>query len=217
MVNVTIYIEGFAYEKDQDTTFDNSVFFREAFNRLFYQSIKESEFNIVIQPIGSITKSASYLKKINTKGENAILLVDLETSKINKQKKIDIYFKDSNSDDIFFMIQEMEGWILSQPQILERYGELENLIVKKNISEISKNSLLKDKHPEDIVKPSDKLKTLFKQYFSTETKRRGKIIKTNKNYSKTKDAPKLIQLLNLKNLELIFEDAENLVKRIQKN
>lgn len=219
MVDITIYIEGFGYEKDLnlDSTFDSSVFFREAFNRLFYQKIQESEFNIKIQPIGSVTQASTYLKRIKENDENAILLIDLETSKEKKQEKIERLFKAYDINDLFFMIQEMESWILSQPHILQIFGENENLILKQDISNISDNILLKNKHPEEIHKPSEKLETLFKQYFSAELYRRGRIKKSNRNYSKTKDAPQLIQLLDLEKIENTFEDAKNLIIRIQKH
>jgi hypothetical protein len=117
---------------------------------------------------------------------------------------------------VFFMIQEMEAWILSQIDKIEEFGKNEGLIRKRNNEEINNNSLIKNKHPEQINKPSEKLDTILRQYFDVVKIRRGKERKIGKRYSKAKDSPKLIGLLKLPILMQYFDEAKRLVDYIKK-
>jgi hypothetical protein len=114
------------------------------------------------------------------------------------------------------MIQEMEAWILSQVDKIEAFGKDDGLIRKREPEEINNNALIKNKHPEQIHKPSEKLDTLFRQYFDVVKIRRGKERKIGKRYSKAFDGPKLIGLLELQTLMLHFDDAKRLVDYIKK-
>ncbi|MDM8522827.1 hypothetical protein QUF80_05585 [Desulfococcaceae bacterium HSG8] len=73
------------------------------------------------------------------------------------------------------------------------------------------NPLLKEKHPEQISKPSEKLDTILRQYFDVVKIRRNKERKSGKRYSKAKDGPKLIGLLELQILIQYFDEAKRLV------
>ena len=96
---------------------------------------------------------------------NAVLLIDLDAAKEEKDKRLNENYKNFDTPKIFFMIQEMEAWIISQPDKIEEFGENEGLERKKTDKGIKNSSLLKGKHPEQIRKPSEKLDTILRQYF----------------------------------------------------
>ncbi len=117
---------------------------------------------------------------------------------------------------IFFMIQEMEAWILSQVDKIEEFGRKEGLIRKRNNETIKNNSLIKNIHPEEIKKPSSKLDTILRQYFDVVKTRGGKERKIGKRYSKAKDGPKLIGLLELQILMQCFDETKRLIDYIKR-
>jgi hypothetical protein len=110
----------------------------------------------------------------------------------------------------------MESWILSQIDKIEEFGKTEGLIRKRDNEDINNNSLIKNKHREEIKKPSEKLDTILRQYFDIVKIRRGKQRKIGKRYSKAKDGPKLIGLLNLEILMQDFDEAKKLVDYIKR-
>ena len=67
-------------------------------------------------------------------------------------------------------------------------------------------------HPDQIKKPSDKLKVILSRYYS-EMKGRTK---KKKKYGKLKDAPLLIGYLDMSRLIETFEDPKLLKEHIEK-
>jgi hypothetical protein len=112
------------------------------------------------------------------------------------------------------MIQEMEAWILSQVDKIEQFGIIEGLIRKKQNKNINDNVLLKNIHPEEIAKPTEKLDTILRQYFDV-VKKRGKKRTYSKRYLKAKDGSKLIGLLDLHTLIKDFDEARRLIDFIK--
>lgn len=214
MVDITIYIEGMQSENPAVLTVDNSAMFRENFHKLFSQKLSFTEFNLKIKPFGTVTQARKMLELIETQGINAVLLIDLDAPKEKKDERLNQYKPFDTK--VFFMIQEMETWILSQIDKIEEFGKNEGLIRKRNNEEINNNSLIKNKHPEQINKPSEKLDTILRQYFDVVKIRRGKERKIGKRYSKAKDSPKLIGLLKLPILMQYFDEAKRLVDYIKK-
>jgi hypothetical protein len=215
MVEITIYIEGMPSENPAVLTVDNSAIFRENFHQLFSQKLSTTEFNLRIKPFGSITQAKKMLEQIETQGINAILLMDLDAPKEKIDERLNQY-QPFDTSKIFFMIQEMEAWIISQIDKIEEFGKNEGLIRKRNNEAINNNSLIKNKSPEQIHKPSEKLDTIFRQYFDVLKIRKGKERKKGKRYSKTKDGPILIGLLNLEILMQDFDEADRLIDYIKK-
>lgn len=214
MVEITIYVEGIQSQDPTILTIDNSPVFRENLHKLFSQLLSPEEFNLKVQPFGTVTQTENMLKEIEKKGLHAAVLIDLDGVKEKRKERLNGY-ELRDTEKIFFMIQEMEAWILSQVDKIEAFGKDEGLERKKVNKTISSNFLLKGKHPEEIEKPSEKLKTILRQYFDEERTRRGKTRKTGKRYSKAKDAPKLIGLLELQKLAQDFDEVERLVGYIK--
>ncbi len=131
MVDITIYIEGMPSENPAVLTVDNSAIFRESFHKLFSQKLSTTEFNLRIKPFGTITQAKKMLEQIETQGINAVLLMDLDAPKEKIDERLNQY-KPYDTSKIFFMIQEMEAWILSQIDKIEEFGKNEGLIRKRN-------------------------------------------------------------------------------------
>ena len=215
MVDITIFIEGGAISNSSSVlTVDNSAIFRESFYNLFSQKLSPLEFNLKIQPFGSITQTRNMLLKIHKHSIKAVLLIDLDMPKEKKDERLKKYDPFETSI-IFFMIQEMEAWILSQVDKIEQFGKIEGLIRKKQDKNIRDNVLLKNIHPEKIKNPGDKLDTILRQYFDV-VKKRDKNRTSGKRYLKGKDGPKLIRLLDLNLLIQDFDEAKRLIDFIKK-
>ncbi|MDY6803209.1 MAG: DUF4276 family protein [Cyanobacteriota bacterium] len=217
MINITIYVEGGQGEELKNNaalTVDNSAVFRESFHKLFSQQLSPTKFNLIIQPFGSVTRAIEMLKDIEKEGNNGVILIDLDAPKEDREERLK-HYNPFDTTKIFFMIQEMEAWIISQVDKIEEFGIYEGLIRKKANEDIKDNSLIKNKHPEEIEKPSKKLDTILRQYFDVVKTRSGKEKLKGKRYSKAKDGPKLIGLLELQVLMEDFDEAKRLIDRIQ--
>jgi hypothetical protein len=216
MIDITIYIEGVPSTNQvagtpEVLTMGNAASFRESFYKLFSQQLSPKKFNLMIQTFGSVTLTDKMLNHIEKKGINAVVVIDLDAPKSKKDERLQRY-EVQHQDQIFFMIQEMEAWILSQVDKIEQFGANEGLIRKKRDEDIASNPLIKNRHPEEISKPSEKLDTIFRQYFDKlDRQGRAKAIR----YSKAKDGPKLIGLLELDVLMLHFDEVKRLVDYIQ--
>ncbi|MCI5120719.1 MAG: DUF4276 family protein [Candidatus Electrothrix sp. AUS4] len=216
MVDIIIYIEGAGNINDPAAlTTDNSAVFRENFHKLFSQQLSPTKFNLMIRPFGSVTQARNRLECIEKQGMNAVLLIDLDGPKEKRKARLQ-YYEPFDTEKIFFMIQEMEAWILSQPDKIEEFGEIQGLTRKRAGGSINNNPLLKGKHPEQLSRPSGKLATIFKQYFDVVKVRRNKERTMGKRYSKTKDGPKLIGLLELNRLMECFDEAKRLISYVER-
>ncbi len=108
---------------------------------------------------------------------------------------------------VFFMVQSMEAWILSQPNVIETCLGSRNLD-NKAAFERRKTALIKS--PTSLTKkPDDVLKQLLR-YFKVE--RQGKI--RNMEYSKVKHASQMLRQLDIQQLMQDFEDVKLIVERI---
>lgn len=213
VVNVTIYIEGVDSENSLVLTADNTPGFREYFSQLLSQKLSTDDFNLIIQPFGTITQTKKRLELIEKHKSNAVILIDLDGPKEKLPERLTRY-QPFDTTKIFFMIQEMEAWILSQVDKIEEFGNSEGLTRKKQDQDIASNPLIKNKHPEEIEKPSEKLKTILSQYFESVKVVRGTQKIKKKQYSKSKDGPKLIGLLDLERLMQDFEEVKRLIDYI---
>jgi hypothetical protein len=209
MVDITIYVEGVSSNDPAVDTVGNSAVFRENFYQLFSQKLDPTQFNFKIIPFGTVTQAKAKLQQIETQKINAVLLIDLDAPKNERETRLLKFYAPLDTTKLFFMIQEMEAWILSQVDKIELFGHNEQLTRKRITENISDNSLIKNKHPEEIDKPSEKLDTILRQYF--EVKKTGK----GKRYTKAKDGPKLIGLLDLARLMRSFDEAQKLVDYIK--
>lgn len=202
MVTITVLFEGGANPTSNPNaeTSENTNRLRESFNKLLNQGLTNEKVKIAAIPAYSISNA------VKLRQENSLLLIDLDATKDQKQQRInDNHLKDIE-DSVFFMVQEMEAWILSQPGVIEDVFRT----FKKNKNLLSEDDTIRNKHPENITKPSIILDILLQRYFVYQ---KGEKIKKLK-YGKLKLAPTLIEKLEIKQLCKTFEDAELLIQKI---
>ena len=107
------------------------------------------------------------------------------------------------------MVQEMESWIVSQIDKIDLYYK-NKFHRKREDEKLSNHKSIKNKHPEDIIKPNKVLKIILGRYFSYKHNKNK-----NKKYSKLKDGADLLSILNSNELKKIFTDFNNLIIKIE--
>ena len=218
MVAVHIFVEGIGTDNADVNTVDRSAAFRRAFHELLSQSIENEEVTLSVEPArGWKAAAKTYIRHKQKAEKNYCLLIDLDATIDHKTVRLNenlVGIQETLADfpnEVFFMVQEMEAWILSQPNVIETYAD-NNDYKRKLEKTVAEHHFLKVP-PIEISKPSDKIKTIFKEYFEEWNERKGK----NKaaKYHKTKIAPDLIGMLDFQKLTETFEDAKNLQKLIK--
>lgn len=208
MVEIRITIEGGVLEHSNlnTSTINNSQVFREAFQKLLSKFIDTSKFKLSID-IGAGYKNAVkfFVQHTNHPTTN-LLLIDLDGTNTNRHQRLEELALIPFEPSIFFMVQEMEAWILSQPHKLEELysNRYERKQKEKRLIELEPD--LFTKNPIDIVKPSEKLAIIISRYF---VELKGDQPK-KKKYGKLKDAPLLLENLDATKLLTDFEDVKRL-------
>lgn len=217
MVRVTIYMEGGTKaDTDAGKTVGASAAMREGFSKLLHKVLPETAYDLVIKPSGGYRETTILFK--NTLGErpDQALLIDLDGAEATRNERIAKLDLSTWADQVFFMVQEMEAWFLSQPAIIDQYGIDQNFTIKKEAS-VAKHTLLKGKIVQEIEKPSQKLDRIFKEHFAIEKQKGGKTKKRPRSYDKGKDTTDLLAGLDLEQLRQTFTDVNRLILYIQQN
>lgn len=214
-IEIQLFVEGgvLPNENVAAATTDNSNKLRESLHHLLSQLITPDKFDLIILPRSGYKQTAKDFKADLEKDSNSLLLLDLDAPKSQKNAKLSELALLDCAEKVFFMVQEMEAWMLSQPEIIEQFAAKEDYKRKNTDKIISESSLLKGKNIEEINKPSDKLNTLFGQYFEVYEKRRDKYKPAS--YGKLKDAPALLALLDFSKLLNDFEDVRLLKMKVE--
>ena len=214
---ISIIIEGGVLPNDNISaaTMNNVESLRQSLHRIFAKVLSDQEdISIVINP------QASYKQAVNkylVAGEDTFLFVDLDMPKDKKQLWFDNLANDLNKpisipnekkDNIFFMIQEMEAWILKQPAAIYKWATEYNNYLNKRTDKIEDHTLLRNRDVEDIAKPSTVLEKLITTFFEKNIrgskaykKRFGKV-----RYTKLKEGAELLDCLNV--ALLLAQDEE---------
>ena len=212
MVEITIVIEGGIVNTDTaDTqTVDNSQALRQSINRIFSELLNEN-VSIIIQ-MGAGYRNAA-LQFVNINKKNLYLFVDLDDKKENipvwfsklttENPNNPIIISDEKQQNVFFMIQEMEAWILKQSDSIDKWAS-ENGFIRSHKSDlISDHSLIRGKNIEELNKPSSILKNLIKHFFYKEFNGKKKKLQ----YVKLKYAPGLLDQIDIK---ILFKNDSEL-------
>lgn len=205
MVEIQLIIEGghSIFQSKENTGADsNSNRLRQSFKKLLSQEILEDDLdkNVKIIMGGGWQEIKSYYEDVTDK-VNSLILVDSDAPDESKEaKRIERGLEPK--ENVFLMVQEMEAWFLSQPEILDKYygrihGKKENPI----------GELIVNK-PQDYIEPSDKLNKILKSHYP-ERKR------VQKFYHKMVDDIELIPMLNLSKLKEDFDDVQKLIRTLQ--
>ena len=182
-----IYVEG-----TSDT--DNGSL-RTAFSRLLEKELK-GRMPQVIMGDGKEQTIDKFLTKPLVANERRFLLIDSDQPlsddtkqrlvKEIKDRKVNIK-QDATTENVYYMVQEAEAWVLSQPSILQCAGLKINSAPKCHASEISKPSLL--------------LSEIYR--------------KSGKQYHKVCEFVKIFPLLNTLQLKKDFEEFNSLIDALQ--
>jgi Domain of unknown function (DUF4276) len=157
---------------------------RQAFGRLFEQKLAGKRPRIVM---GDGKNQTIDKFKFYHEGDNiSALLVDLDDNEKERENKIHECKLTGHERFVFFMIQEMEAWFLSQPEILTKYY---NEDFDKKIKRAAA----------DIPDPCGFLEKI------TVSTKKGK-------YHKVKDGVELLPRLVLSKLCADFADVNNMIQ-----
>ncbi len=209
MVNIKIIVEGGVLPNsniDADT-FNNSEKFRESFHIILSNIFPLDSFNLVIEPAAGYKQAIKSFKSEQQK-DNCILLIDSDSPKTEKANKLHELTLTEYENHVFFMVQEMEAWILSQPKcIIKTYSK--NLI---SIGTLENDDVFK-LIPEEIPNPTYWLGVILSRYYRYE--KNG--TKKKKKYGKLKDGPLLLANLSMVELINTFEDVRRLNTYLKNN
>lgn len=207
MAVIKIFIEGgiLPHPNISVQTLNNSQRLRESFYDLLSQKIDPNSFQLEVEVGGSVLNTIKFFKTEIANGKAPLLLIDLDDLPANKPTQIQSFDLEQAAKKklVFFMVQEMESWILSQPDKIEKcYQHLKRV----KLADVFGEDEILQQHPEEINKPSDKLATLLGRYFRVEKRGQWK----KKKYKKLKDGADLLELLDFSELMLVFEDVSAL-------
>ncbi len=126
-----------------------------------------------------------------------LLLIDLDKQENEIEQDLENNQLLARQSDVFYMVQEMESWFISQPKILDAFYGCDNN--KKKISD-----KLPKKKASEIAKPDKELIKITK-------------ITQNRSepYHKIKHAIELLKLLDATKLEDDFTEFKRLITRIK--
>lgn len=145
--------------------------------------------SIKIKPLGGRSEAIKRFKK--QRGPDImLLLIDLDGPPSRRKSELQKEGLSTYSSDVFFMIQEMEAWFISQSDILiDHWGE-----------DLFQN--FRNRNPRQIAKPSKELEKC------TKGSKHG-------TYGKISDGARLLKKLDPQKLKADFTDFKKLIKRIE--
>ncbi len=204
MVGITVFFEGGV---DPQTNRDPSavsrtIRLRRAMSTLLNAYFDGQAVKIDARPMGS------YTNVIKIREKDAFLLIDLERHPSERNARMQELQLTDIPDQVFFMVQAMEAWILSQPQAIEKtFAHL-----KTTATSISDEAALQIAHPEEIYRPAFELKVILGRHF--EDNKAGK--KTKLKYGKLVEGSQLLEALDIHALSKTFPDVQLLLERVSK-
>ena len=208
MVTIKIFVEGGTHPNNSNAaTVSNSSALRESFNKIFNRILEKETIRIECDMRGSWTSAVKDFKRDNS--ESRLILIDLDGPEDAKPTKLTQLQLEAHHERTFFMVQEMEGWILAQlPEIQEG---LKTRYSKTSAVELKEDELVKGRNAHEIQKPSRILDQILRKHFVIKNGENEKPLK----YGKLKVAPELILMLDLRKLANHFSDVERLLLKIQ--
>ncbi|MEO5643050.1 MAG: DUF4276 family protein [Bacteroidia bacterium] len=172
MVSRRLFIEG--------TTDTSNGDLRVGFGMLIEKKAKGRLLRIVMG------KGKSETVKHFKSSTDSKLLCDLDFPSTEADKDLNEYGIKEQYDSVFYMIQEMEAWFISQPEILDDFynSEISKRLTKKNASE--------------FVNPDEELQRI------TKDSKKGM-------YHKVNHGSQLLKLLDADKLYNYFPDFKRLI------
>lgn len=165
---------------------------RQGFSKLLEKTLKNHLPRIILGDGKSLTIDKFLHKKLS--GDVFLLLIDLDGIENTRSKDLKENGLADIEDNVFYMIQEMESWFLSQPKILDQYYGVDNN-GKKVSEKITKKKSV------DVAHPDLELKRL------TRYSKKGE-------YHKIKHAVELLKMLDSEVLKNEFTDYKRLLEKL---
>ena len=183
--NTILFIEG------QPKTTNGDL--KKGFVKLLQQNFTVKLPRIILG--GGKLQTINKFKTNQLEAKSFLLLVDLDNTESERENDLKTNSIIQVEDSIFYMIQEMESWFLSQPEILDNFFG-DGLSGKKISSKIPK------KKTSEILNPAELLLSI------TKNSKRG-------TYHKIKHAVELLKLLDACQLEKDFPDFKRLIEKLK--
>lgn len=205
MVKLNVIIEGgVSLSHIQANIASNVESLRQSFYQFFSRLLKRSDISVVIQMGWGVRAAVKQYLSNNTSDS---LFVDsdcpknkldtwYETLQNNEYPERSIIIPAGRRSNIFFMVQEMEAWVLKQPECLDRWGINQGYIRKREDETIANHSLIRGKDIETITKPSEKLNILIRAFFEKDLGGKRKSV----SYGKLKSAPNILDEIEVDDL-----------------
>lgn len=208
MKKLTIFAEG-GIIPDENTnvqTVGNVVALRRSISRLLTTKLTNKDLDVDIELRGGISDAIKTFKaNADAKTQPCFLLIDSDVPPHQLHTRITDQALEAYQELVFFMVQEMEAWILSQPdKIQECYKHLKFT----GATSIAEGVELKGKNVEDIKKPSDLLKIILPRYFVDTSREKPK---KKKYASKLTDASELLNALDVERLYTEISEVKRLI------
>ena len=156
----------------------------QGFHKLFKKVLGNQGIKIIM---GNGKDQAIRKFKGKRLSEPTFLLIDLDRPEEDKGKELKSKNLQQQQAEVFFMIQEMEAWFISQPEIIEKYYGEPLKLPKRPAKEISK--------------PTEELQK------ATKKTQKGK-------YHKVKDGTALLEMLDAARLRKYFTEFDDLVSQL---
>ncbi|MEN9613667.1 MAG: hypothetical protein RLZZ628_4481 [Bacteroidota bacterium] len=210
MVVIKLYTEGGAHPHTNPNamTVTNTAALRESLNKLFNAAFSIEKVRVECILCGSDVGTKKAFMKSAT--GNNYLLIDLDGERDSKTTKLTAFDLLEVASKVFFMVQSMESWLLSQPQRLQ-IG-LSARYIKHSLIELADDILIVGKSIEQISNADAVLDKLLKNHFH---QKNGDVLKPLK-YGKLKNAHEIIELLDIHELRNAFIEVDDLLCTIER-
>ncbi len=211
---------------------DTGQMLRNAFTFLFEQEIPQLKALFLFQMSGGWKAALkSFAKSLNAESlhQNHLLIdfqdvpAHLVSKKENLAQQVEEYLEKGEIDapivdyfkasflDVFFMVQKMEAWILSQPEVIEKcFGHLEYNRTKFEARKGKELALAAS----SIKDPDSVLNELLRYFEKPDKNGNFRKLKYEKG-GKVRLAYEMLTKLSMKQLMTDFEDIRGLVDKIR--
>lgn len=171
---------------------------RQGFSKLLEQKLKGKMPKIIMGGgylQGGKSQTIHKFKTNQLEADMILLLIDLDKPESEIPKDLEENGLIDKKDNVFYMIQEMESWFLSQADVLDTFYGIDGF-GKKVSEKIAKKRIT------DIANPDEELIKI------TKNTKRGQ-------YHKIRHAVELLKLLDAIKLEKDFVDFRSLIEKLQ--
>jgi hypothetical protein len=181
---IILFIEGGSDSSNGDL--------RQGFSKLLAKKVAGNMPRINLG--GGKAQTIQKFLKNKLKADLTLLLLDLDSPEQAREADLEANNLSAYHESVFYMIQEMEAWFLSQPEILDGFfGPDDN--GKKVSDKLPKQKAI------EIIDPKNVLKN------ATKKSKKGE-------YHEIKHGVELLKLLDLQKLEDTFADFQKLISRL---